>query len=176
MINLLPEEEKKQLRAARANVILLRYTIVLACAGAFLALIFAGSYFLLEQNRIAAQNFINVNGSAAPGTTPAAPVNIAEASTILSNQTAYSKVLVSLAQAMPAGTVIDTVAFDATTPGTPVQATVYAQTASLTTDLQTSLQATPLFSTAVVTPGTAAGISGYPFSASLTFTLPGVVN
>jgi cell division protein FtsB len=65
MINLMPDTNKQEIRAARMNVILGRYIIVILLAFAFLALLLAGSYVVLSQNKASAERLIQVNSTKA---------------------------------------------------------------------------------------------------------------
>ena len=60
MINLLPDNYKKQLRAARANVTIARYTGVIVLAFGFLVLVLFGSYLLLSQTKASADLLISL--------------------------------------------------------------------------------------------------------------------
>ena len=61
MINLLPHEEKRQLRAARSNTLLVRYNILLIAAVGVLTLAVAVTFFYLTTTKTAAENSINHN-------------------------------------------------------------------------------------------------------------------
>ena len=59
MINLLPPQEKKQIRAGRVNIILRRYCIISLVFAGLLFLTIGGFYLFLENSKTAAQNNIN---------------------------------------------------------------------------------------------------------------------
>src|SRR5690606_12606072 len=65
MINLMPDDMKKQLRAARMNVILIRYITVVVVSSAFVGLVVWGSYLLLGQINTSAQTLIEANDTKA---------------------------------------------------------------------------------------------------------------
>ena len=52
MINLLPPEEKRQLRAARTNTLLLRYNLSLVGAVVFLGLAIGVTYVYLSNTKV----------------------------------------------------------------------------------------------------------------------------
>ncbi|MFZ3010123.1 MAG: hypothetical protein WA030_03860, partial [Candidatus Microsaccharimonas sp.] len=61
----MPDDIKVQLRAARNNVLLMRYITVIFFAALFLGTILVGAYYLLEQTRISAQKLIDANDTKA---------------------------------------------------------------------------------------------------------------
>lgn len=180
MINLLPNDYRKELRAARANVILLRYMGVLALAGLFLAFTIYGSIFLLEQTRSSAKILIASNDTKADvydstkNQIDALSGSLVEAKSILDQETPYSNILTNLAQLMPANTVIGKLTLDAKTISTsPVTMTIYAKTTNDTVTLKDRFQNSPLFSNVnfETVSDSNSGVSGYPVSATLTLTI-----
>ena len=65
MINLMPDEAKKEIRAARVNVVLIRYSIIIFLAFLFLVLLQLRSYVALTQAKDSAQQLINANDTKA---------------------------------------------------------------------------------------------------------------
>jgi len=61
MINVMPDDTKKQLRAARANVTLTRYILTSLVAFGFLVAILFGSSFVLAQTQTSAEALIEAN-------------------------------------------------------------------------------------------------------------------
>lgn len=177
MINLLPDDYRKELRAARSNVILLRYIGVLGLAGLFLAFTIFGSIFLLNQTKISAEILISSNDTKADvydstkNQIDSLSGSLGEAKNILDQETPYSKILVNLAQLMPANTVIGKIALDASTiNSTPVTITVYAKTTNDTVALKDRFQSSPLFSDVnfETISDSNSGVSAYPVSATMT--------
>lgn len=179
MINLLPDEAKKQLRAARTNVVLTRYTFIILIAGAFLAMVMAGSYVLLTQTRDSAQELITANDTKAEvfsetqQQVATLTADLGEARTILDQQISYSSVLRSLGQNMPEGTVIDEIELtQASFGGTPVNLTLYATSSEATVAVGERLQASGVFSNVnIESVSEQNGIAGYPVSATITMTI-----
>ena len=110
MINLLSEEQKKQLRAARDNDMLLRYAIILVVS---VILVISGSafgYLTLESQQ---QNYIDTIDAQKPEKANyRADIEKAQqfkddlsaAKGILQNEIAYSDILIQIAKAVPSNT------------------------------------------------------------------------
>lgn len=180
MINLMPDDYKKQLRAARSNVLLLRYMGVLVFAALFLGLILYGSYVLLTVTRDGAQELINVNDtkaevySSTKAQIDSLSISLADAKTILDQEIPFSNVLINIGQLMPTGTVLDKMTLSPASFGsTPLTIQVYAKTTGDAVALRDRFQSSPLFSNVNFQSisDTAGGITGYPVTATMTLTL-----
>jgi len=180
MINLLPDNVKKEIRSARVNVILIRYIIVIILAFAFLVLLLAGSYVVLTQTKMSAQQTIDSNGtkaavfSSTKAQVDALSSSLGETKTILDQEVLYSNVLMNIGQQMPAGTVIDKITLDATSfTGTPITLKAYAKTTDDAVALRSKFQSSPIFTNVNFesVSDSAGGISGYPVSVSMTLTI-----
>ncbi|MBC7459309.1 PilN domain-containing protein [Candidatus Saccharibacteria bacterium] len=180
MINLMPDEAKKEIRAARVNVVLIRYSIVIVLAFLFLVLLQLGSYIALTQAKDSAQQLIDANGtkaavySSTKAQVDALSSSLSETKSILDQEVMYSNVLQNIGQQMPTGTVIDKIALDATSfTGTPATITAYAKTNDAAVALREKFQTSPFFSAVnfqSVSDSTG-GITGYPISVSLTLVI-----
>ena len=113
MINLLPDETKKQLRAAHSNVILIRYLVILGAAATFLVLAFAVSYYFIF-NIKSANNTADNNSqsttilySSAKKQLTALQSSLSTAKNILNQQISYSDVITNIATILPSGIVIN---------------------------------------------------------------------
>lgn len=179
MINLLPDETKKQLHAARTNVVLVRYTGVIVIAFLFLVFIVFGSSFLLAQSKASADLLVESNSADASiyGETQQTIVelsaNLSGARTLLDSRVSYATFLRALGSQMPDGTVIESIKL---TPqsfsGSPVTLQVFAESAEATVALRERLQSAPQFSNINLTSiSENGGIEGYPVSASLSLTI-----
>lgn len=113
MINLLPYETKKQLKAARNNMILVRYLITLFIAMAFLGLLILGAYYILLDSKNTAEMSIakvqTNNSSYSPSVSTSSSFNddLKIANKILNQQTSYSTLLLELAKSIPADTILE---------------------------------------------------------------------
>ena len=180
MINLLPDDTKVQLRAARTNVLLVRYILVIFLAFAFAMLILVGAYFLLNLNKASAQQIIDANDTKAgvysdtKTQVDALSAKLAEAKGLLDQELLYSKALENIGQQVPAGTIIDKISLDATSfNGTAMTLKVYAKTTAEALAMRDNFQNSPFFSNVSfqTVSDTNGGIANYPVSATLTVSL-----
>lgn len=178
MINLLPATEKRQLQAARTNTLLIRYNIALLVAIAFLGLAMAVVYFYLgatkataEQtiadNRVKAASYAEVQSQAQVFRS-----NLSIAKQILGSEVTYSKVILSIASLMPAGTILERLNLDSSTFGTPTVLVAQAKSYENALALKDAFQKSSLFSdvhfqSIAASP---AGETTYPFTVNLAVT------
>lgn len=176
----MPDNAKKEIRAARANVVLMRYSNVLLLSAIFLALVAWGSYLLLGQIHASAKQQITANDTKAAvysqtkQQVDSLSAGLAEAKTILDQEILYSNVLVNIAQQMPANTVIEKLTLDSSSfTGTPLTLKVYAKTSGDAIALRDRFQSSAFFSKVSFesVSDTSGGIAGYPVSATMTLTL-----
>lgn len=177
MINLLPLEEKRQLRAARTNTLLLRYNIALLIVFIFLGLATMVVYVYLNNTRAVAEQTINDNKTKAASyaiVQSQADVfrsNLSIAKQILGNEVTYSKVILAVANLMPPGTVLDKLNLDSQTFGTPMVLTAQANSYESALKLKDSFQSSSLFTDVHFENITSAeGTTGYPFNVNLSVT------
>jgi len=180
MINLMPDRDKQEIRAARVNIILVRYIFVILIAFGFLVLLLAGSYVVLTQTKASAQQLIDSNDtkaevySSTKAQVDALSAGLSETKTILDQETLYSNVLMNIGQQMPTGTVIEEIDLNAASfTGSPVAMKAYAKTNDAAVALRERFQSSPLFSNVNFesVSDSAEGIPGYPISVMLTLTL-----
>ncbi|MCD8561578.1 PilN domain-containing protein [Candidatus Saccharibacteria bacterium] len=180
MINLLSDERKDEIRAARVNVILVRYIVIIAVAIVFLLGSLALSYAILEVTRQSAQAQISANDVKSDvyketrEQVESLGQSLQTAKTILDNEVPYSKVLTGIGQLMPEGTIIDTVTLtSASFSGSPTTLKVYAKTSEAAVALQSRFQSSPLFSgvSFQTIEESDETIDGYPVSVTMSLTL-----
>ena len=176
MINLLPDDAKMQIHAARTNVTLVKYVFVLALGVIFLGFISTAVYFVLINIQANAEAIVTDNNSksSAYSSVQAQAKNLrsslTSAKTILDKEIAYTKVLTGIAKAMPTGVVLDTLNLSPTTLDVPITIQAYAKTTRDALLLKDSFQKSPLFSsvTLVSLENSAQNqASGYPVTISL---------
>jgi Tfp pilus assembly protein PilN len=176
MINLLPSEDKRQLRAARTNSLLIRYNILILAILAFLGLSIGVTYFYLNTTKANAQGVIDGNrarvSSYASVQTQADQfrTNLATAKQILSHEVTYSNVILEIAALLPSGVVLQNLSLDANTFGTPITLTANTKSYDSAIELKNSFQASSLFSDVhftTITSNTASGAGQYPVTVSL---------
>ena len=180
MINLMPDSAKIEIRAARINVTLARYIIVISLAFLFLVLLLGGSYVLLTQTKASAQLLIDSNDtkaavySSTKNQVDSLSSKLIETKSILDQEILYSKVLTNIGQQMPEGTVLDQITLDAKSfTGAPVSLKAYAKNNDTAVILRQKFQTSKLFSNVNFqsVSDSASGIPGYPVSVSLTLVI-----
>lgn len=178
MINLLPDDAKREIKAARTNIALLRYIIVLGVGVAFLCFIAAGIYFILLGTQTSAESVIKDNQSktssygSAQTQAQALRASLASAKTILDKEVRYSKVITGIAALMPQGTVLDSLSLSPTTFSTPTTLTVYARSTEDALAVKNNFQASSLFSNvAFVSISNTSQAGNYPITATLSLTI-----
>lgn len=177
MINLLPDEIKKDLHAARSNVVLLNYLLVLLLGIAFLALICIGVYFILMSTQTNAERLINENTSkdtsqgALQAQSTALRQSLNEAKTVLDNEIVYSKFFANLAGLMPTGVVLDNLSISPATFDTATTLQFFAKSNDDALALKAKFETSPYFSDVSLqslNSNTTGQSSSYPVSASIT--------
>lgn len=118
MINMLPDEHKKQIRAGRTNVLLVRYLLMLAVAIIVLAGLVVGSYVVLNSSRSAAQTKVDENESQVAeyqqvrAESEQFRSDLATAKAIMDNEVTYSKLIYKIADAVPANVILESLELD----------------------------------------------------------------
>lgn len=179
MINLLPNDKKAEIRAARTNVILLRYSgILLLAVGFILGSMYVSktvlSFTEANSKEVIASNDIKADVySDTKAQVDALSASLAETKTILDQEILYSKVLVNLGQLMPPGTIFDTLILNtASFAGTPISTKAYAKTSADVLTLRERFESSPMLSGVnFQTISETGGIEGYPVSVEMTFSL-----
>jgi Tfp pilus assembly protein PilN len=176
MINLLSEERKEEIRAARLNLILTRYIVIILMAIAFLMGVLFVSYTLLQNTKQSADSIVQSNDvkadvySQTKQQVDALSAKLSQTKSTLDQEISYSKVLTTIGQLMPTGTILDSLNLDSSSfNGTPVDLHAYAKTNDDAVALRARLQSSPLF-VQVNLKGTDSsnGTDGYPISVNLT--------
>lgn len=130
MINLLPDEMKKDLRAARTNTVLLRYNIMLIIAALFLAGALGVVYVFLSTMKVSAEKSIQENIAKEQSyqnvklEADTFKSNLGDAKTILDGELSYSRALVRYAQLFPDGTAVSNLQLSAASFDTPMDVSV----------------------------------------------------
>lgn len=152
MINLLPPDQLRELRAARANTLLLRYNIFLVGILVFVVLALIVVYFYLTTIQSAAEttkrdNDAKVTSYAHINTEATAfRSDLANAKSILDKEATYSKTVLMIASQLPSGVVLDTLNLDASTFGTPTVLALKARDQNAALAAKEAFQKSPLFS------------------------------
>jgi len=180
MINLLPIDKKAEIRAARTNLILLRYIIILIVATAFVLASMYVTYTVLGFTKDSSEKTIASNDlqadvySSTKTQVDALSASLAETKVTLDQEVRYSKALVNIAQLMPPSTIFGKLELtDSSFSGAPTSAKVYAKSSADAVVLRQNFEKSPMFSgvsfQTIVESGS--GVDGYPVSVDMTFTL-----
>ena len=189
MINLLPTQTKRQLRAARANVLLLRYTILSAATVGFLAIGTLSIYFVMGNIKTSAESTTTDNQSQISNFNSVQTeanefrANLNTAKTILDKEVIYSQAILDIAQVIPEGVIIDSLSLDSASFGSPMAINAKAKSYDRAIALKDTLEKSEIFSNVhftTVSSSTSGGSSGegsnssandYPYTVNLTATL-----
>lgn len=134
MINLLPPESSRQLRAARHNTILMRYVVGFSITLGLIALVYVGVLGLMraaevnsssssEASKQKIDRFASTAAEAKSYTS-----NLAMAKAIFASEPSYTSALQRIAQALPSGTVLQTLNLSPADISKPVTLTILAKT------------------------------------------------
>ena len=161
MINLLPTEDQRQLRAARSNTLLLRYVVILPLLIVFLVAEMIVIYFVMNATQDTNKKTIAENEAKTAeyaDTKKEADsyrANLNVEKSILNTQVPYTKILVALAQKLPEGATIEQISIDSSALTTPttlkLRVKSYAQAVEVKNILQTvEVDSKPLFTDAKI--------------------------
>ncbi len=179
MINLIPTEDRRQLRAARSNTLLVRYNLFLIGAVVFMMLAIGFIYVYLNNSKTAAEATVSENQSKVAsfaGVEKEATEfrsNLATAKQILDREVVYTKVILEISRMMPAGTILDNLTLDSTTFGKPTTIVAKAKTYTSALAIKDSFQKSAIFSDVHFESVTIndADTSGYPMTVNLSVTI-----
>ena len=175
MINLLADDRKDQIRAARTNVIMVRYIVIITLAIVFLLGSLYVSYTILQNTKANADAIIQTNDTKADvysdtkAQVDTLGVKLNDSRAILDHEVHYSKVLTRLGQAMPVDATLDSLTLSTENfNGTPFDLIVYVKTNDAAAGVRDSFQNSGLFSQVDLKGTDAAnGIPGYPIAVTL---------
>lgn len=134
MINLLPDSHKKELRAARTNVVLVRYISILGGAIGVLAILVGAAYILLmnTQQNVQAQvdeNVVRVSSFDATRTeADRFRSDLANAKIILDGEITYSQLIYDISDVIPKDVILDSLTLDSQTLGSKATMNASART------------------------------------------------
>jgi len=178
MINLMPDDSKKEIRAARTNVILSRYIIIVIFAIVFLGLVNGGAYYILDGVKKSAETAIASNSSndtsygSVQAEVDTLKQSLTGAQVILDQEVRYSKVLTTISSLVPSGVILDSISLSQAKFDTPVTLQAYAKTTADANALQTAFAASPSFANVKIQSiSSQSSVSGYPVSATLNLTI-----
>ncbi len=152
MINLLSPETKKQIRAARMNVVLVNYCMLICVTALCLAAVFGVGFWADMNDQQAAQQAKDASVTAAgeyANTRKAAEAfakDLTTAKAILANNVSFSKLLTDIASVVPSGVILNNLSLGGTTTkNAPITISGRATSSQKAIDLKNSLEASPIF-------------------------------
>lgn len=151
MINLLPEANKSEIRAARMNVLLLRYNIMTLIAVGVLLVAVGGFYAYLAATKASAEaaNIENEQKASTYAETKKEAseyrANLATAKQILANQVNYSSVVFGITELLPKGVILDDISLAAQDFGNQTVISAHATNYDAVTNLKQSFEQSKLF-------------------------------
>lgn len=152
MINLLPDERKRSITAARTNVILLRYNILTLLGILVLAGVCAAYYMMIQMNydKALADSQANMSKvdsySAVRKQADEYRNNLTLASTILNSSVNYTPVIFNIAKLLPNGVIMDGISLSSADFTQQTSFTAHAKTITQATKLKENFQKSPMFS------------------------------
>lgn len=179
MINLLPPEEKRQLRAARSNALLLRYNIFLLGSVAFIGLSVGIAFIYLTTTKANAEHTVQVNNSkvseyaSIERQADTFRKNLATAKQILAGEVTYSQIILEIAHLLPSGAVLETLNLDASTFGSDTLLVAQVKDYNTAIALKNSFQKSSLFSDVhfqSIAANTSDTATNYPITVNLSVT------
>ncbi|OYX42125.1 hypothetical protein B7Y94_04105 [Candidatus Saccharibacteria bacterium 32-49-12] len=125
MINLLPPDDKRQIKAGRANVLLIRYCIASGLLAVLLFALVGIVYYMMENSKKVAEATIEESKSRSAKYDQVQlkaqefSNNLKIASSILGKEVRYSEIAVKIAQSLPEGIALQSLELNAETFGQP---------------------------------------------------------
>lgn len=173
MINLLPERYRQNLRAARANTLLVRYNILVLLIVVVGFLLLAGTYYLLSNEKKNAENNTAENNQAVASYSSVKERSdvfrseLSKAKQEIESNPHYAATLTELGQRLPAGAVIDQLSIQASEIGQQKTITVLVTGERQTYQVRDNLAASPYFSQVEfgeLRQNSGASASNYPYT------------
>ena len=147
MINLLPPESSKQLRAARHNTILLKYVIGLGVVLGLIVMICLLTLALMRTTELSSTASSEENKqkiaryNKASSEAKAYTENLRRAKAIFASEVSYTVALQKIGSSLPAGTVVQSLDLSPSTVSQPVTLTVLAKTKDSALKVKEQLEA-----------------------------------
>lgn len=176
-INLLDANAKRDLKAARLNVVLATYCVIVGIALICVVLLILFSHWWLT-NKTATANteqaehqsqtssYDSIRGQAATFSS-----NLGKIQSVLNNRSHYNTALLNIAASLPAGASVNNIALTPTFLTTPLQIIATTPTNQAALALKEKLSASPIYSKVTLDSVNCGGTNGNNCAVSLTATL-----
>lgn len=168
MINLLPNKTKKEIHAARTNIVLIDYVVFLIVAIIFLVITFASIYFQLNSMKNTAEETIKnatTNNSFYDQNNQTGDIGavIATAQSILTRRISYSDIVIGIGTSLPFGSIVNKISLTESLLNTPLRVDFRAKSTSIVPELLANLQKIPIFNDVQCQPAiSASDLPDYP--------------
>lgn len=176
MINLLPEYDKREIKAGITNRLLVRYLSMFLGLAVFMMLALVAVYFYLSNTKVAAEDNIARNqADSLELTAKQKEVNdfksdLATAKQILDKQVNYSTIILRFASTIPSGVVVDNLALDPETIDQPTKINARTKTEQAAINLKNALNRSPYFDDAYFDTITRTEDDDYPYTVTMSVT------
>lgn len=162
MINLISPEQKRDIRAARVNVLLVQYAIALVSLAVLIGLIYGVGFWLVRQEKVAVDEKLQSQSeqsktyAAVEKEATSFRDNLKIAKAILGKEISYSDFLTTLAKDLPSGTVITNLSLGGTATSSTKGMVLSARTSSYAKvlELKSKLEESVLFENVSITSAT----------------------
>lgn len=176
MINLLPEDRKSDIRAARVNIILATYAGITLMAAVFLVTVLFISYTVLQSTKTSADAIVSDNDlktsvySSTQAKVEDLRSTLSQTQDTISNEVRFSKVLTSLGSIMPQGAIINSLNLnDSSFNGSQTTINITTKDENTANESINDFKASPMFlSVEAGTIEQSGDTAGYPVSVNLT--------
>ena len=180
MINLLPQSNLRELRAARHNSVLLSYTIAAAIIAVIILFVYVTMFVLMRSTEntnteLSTQSQRKIAQLRAVETeTKAYSANLKLAKSLFASRASYTSALHNLAQALPKGVVVQSLDLNPETIGQPTTLAFLATSTPVALEIKQSLEDAGLASDITISSLAEGGESAnpaYPVDITLNLTL-----
>lgn len=177
MINLLAPEEKREIQAARTNILLVRYILLLVIAAAFLAASLGVALYYLQTIRANAETTISQN-TEKEGTyknvksrAESFQNTITNSKAVLDGQIDYSKVILNISRRMPNGSALESLKLDKSSFSSPLSLSVKLKGEEAAQRLLSNFKSAPFVTNVTKGAISLSSDKSYPYSMQLNITL-----
>lgn len=184
MINLLPDDRKRNIRIARMNVVLIRYNVIILTILSLIFVVFGLFYLELNRNRSAATDNKGASQQMASSYSNDQTAieeyarNLSTARYILDNSISYTTLISAITELLPSGVILDSINLQADNIGKQTtflaRSKSYAKAIELKDRFQNSKVFTNVFFTSVNETGDVSNggaSSSYPYAISINATI-----
>jgi Tfp pilus assembly protein PilN len=151
MINIISPDQKRLIRAARINVVLVRYAIMLISLALIIGMIYSVGFWLVHNEEAAIKEKLASQSQQSKAYDDVEKKaqdfrkNLSVAKSILSKETSYSTFLTTLASSLPDGTIIVNLSLGGATTQQGLNIDSRAASYAKILELKSSLEASELF-------------------------------